>query len=104
MDDNKFSITYEDYLPNGTSWEALDKALVNKPVEFTRENLAKIIDPKFLDLSEEEFEDFVKKHENIKSLFSTTHFNAPQHRLSSYAEDLDKNDELNQEFPAPEDK
>ena len=61
MDDNKFSITYEDYLPNGTSWEALDKALVNKPVEFTRENLAKIIDPKFLDLSEEEFEDFVKK-------------------------------------------
>ena len=101
--DTKFFVVYKDYLPEGITWEMLEKADEEKPVPLTRENLAKIVDPKYLDMTEEDFEKFIKEHEAKKSALPTTNFKAPQQRMA-YAENLDENNELNQEFPEVKDE
>ena len=105
MNDTKIFIEYKDYLPEGMTWEdlyALVEGKVGKPVKLTRESLAKIVDPKFLDMTEDELLDYIKQNMPQETL-PKYNFGQNQPRLA-YAEDLDKNDELNQDFPEIKDE
>lgn len=61
-DDKHFEIVYSDYLPDGWTFDRLVEEIEKRrPLELTRENLAKIIDPKYLDMNEEQLLEELKK-------------------------------------------
>lgn len=98
MDERKFVLVHTDSLPDGLTWEKLEQlAEARKVKHFTRETLAEIVDPKFLDMTEDDFIEYLKQnipHEELPKY----NLGQNQPRLA-YAEDLEKNDELNQDFP-----
>ncbi|MBP5693854.1 MAG: hypothetical protein J6X03_00115 [Bacilli bacterium] len=102
---DKIFFEHSDYLPNGWTFEklqaAVEKKLSKKAIPFTKESLAEIINPEFLNMTEDELIEYLAAHmENTLP----THALGSQPRFA-YAEDLDKDDELNQDFPeATEDK
>ena len=97
---DKLFIVNEDYLPDGWTFERLEKLLESKPVKLTKEALAEIVTPECLNMSEEELIKYINEHENIIPAHRLT---APQPRMV-YAENLEKDDELNQEFPEVKDE
>lgn len=92
-----------DYLPQGWTFDKILAELEAGSIKtLTKENLAEFIDPRLLNMSEAEIADYIKqliKDKNI-SLFNSE---ASMPKFN-YAENLDKTDELNQEFTDPEDK
>ena len=61
--DFKVLVEYKDYLPDGWTWDKLEKLAEEKAVPLTRENLAKIVDPKYLDMTEEDFIKYLEKQQ-----------------------------------------
>jgi len=103
MDESKFFIIYKDYLPEGLTWEKLEQlAEAKKAKPLTKETLAEIVDPKFLDITEDDFIEYLKQIFPEDGL-PKHYFGQSQPHLA-YAEDLDKNDELNQDFPEIKDE
>ena len=102
MEDKKvFEVVYKDYLPKGVSFPEANK---QEALPLTRENLAQIIAPAYLDMTEDELIDYIQAGEKEDTPDLPVHQMSSQPRLA-YAEGLDKDDELNQDFPEPtEDK
>ena len=62
---SRIIICNEDYLPDGLTFDELIAMIEkNRPIPMTKENLAKIIDPKYLDMTYEELIDYIKTHNN----------------------------------------
>ena len=94
-------LKYEDYLPDGLTFEKL-LALVNeKPKELTLENLKKIISEKALNMSEEDLFKFLKDN-GIEDVPLNLLANNTLNRNFAYAEELEKPEYLNQDFPEVE--
>lgn len=105
MSDVKIFIENKDYLPDGMTWEKLYELAEKKsgkPVKLTEESLAEIVDPKFLDMTEDDLLDYISKHMD-QSVLPTHNLGPTQPRLA-YAENLEENDELNQDFPEVKDE
>ena len=100
-----YKIFYEnrDYLQKGWTFEKIKKLLENKAVPLTKEALAEIVSEEALNITEDDLIDYLTFKSDNVSLLPKINFRPSQYRMT-YAEDLEKNDELNQDFPEPEDK
>ena len=100
---DKLFIENKDYLPDGWTFEKIEKLLeARKAKPLTKESLAEIISEECLSMTEDELMEYLAKHEKDKQIIPP-HMAAYSPRMA-YAEDLDKNDELNQDFPEINDK
>ena len=100
---DKIFIENKDYLPDGWTFEKIEKLLEAKKLKpLTKETLAEVVSEECLNMTEEDLMAYLAKYEDQKPLVPP-HMSAYNPRMA-YAEDLDKNDELNQDFPEPEDK
>lgn len=51
----RIEIVWEDYLPDGITFDDINKAFDKKEaLPLTKENLAKVVDPKYFDMTEED--------------------------------------------------
>jgi len=102
----KMFIEHKDYLPEGWTFDRIIEAIEAKQAKpFTREALAEIVSEEALNLTEDDLIEYLVKHyqeeEEPVPPFLTSLM--PQQRFA-YAENLDKDDELNQEFPDPKEE
>ena len=91
-------LKYEDYLPDGLTFEKLLAIVNEKPEELTLENLKKVVSEKALNMSEEDLLKFLKDNgiENVPLNLLT---NNTLTRNFAYVEGLEKPEYLNQDFP-----
>ena len=59
---DKLFIIHEDYLPEGWTFERIEKLLESKPIKLTKEALAEIITPECLNMTEEELINYIINH------------------------------------------
>jgi len=100
---DKIFIEHKDYLPDGWTFEKIEKLLEAKQLKpLTKEALSEIVSEECLNMTEDELMEYLAKYEKDKQIIPP-HMATYQPQMS-YAEGLDENDELNQDFPEPEDK
>jgi len=96
-------LVYKDYLPEGLTFEKLAMLANQNGKELTLENLKQIISEEALNMSEEDLEKFFKDH-NIENIPLNLLNKNVGNRNFAYAEDLEKPEHLNQDFPEVEDE
>ena len=95
---DKIFIEHTDYLPEGWTFERIEQILESKALPFTKENLAKIVSEEALNLTEEDVIKLLAEEPRFKN--ANVHIPQTMGRpRMAYGEGLDKDDELNQEFP-----
>ena len=100
---DKIFIEYKDYLPEGWTFERLEQLLESKAVPLTKEALAQIISEEALNMTEDDLIEYLKSKADQIDLLPKTNL-GPVHPHMAYAESLEKDDELNQEFPEVKDE
>lgn len=99
---DKLFIENKDYLPDGWTFEKLEQLIEAKKLKLlTKEALSEIVSEECLNMTEDELLKYLAKYEKEKQIIPP-HMNAYQPRMA-YAENLEKDDELNQDFPDSED-
>ena len=93
----KIFLKNEDFLPGNKTF---GEFMAGDENNLTEEELASFLTADCLEMTEDDLIDYLNDHQAGKI---PVHYQAPKQRMA-YAEDLDENDPLNQEFPEPTDQ